>query len=53
MKSWKEFLPGFEIRLWNEDNFNVNAVPYTAEAYKAGKYAFMSDYARFAILYEH
>ena len=53
MKSWKEFLPGFEIRLWNEDNFNVNAVPYTAEAYKAGKYAFVSDYARFAILYEH
>lgn len=51
--SWKKFFPEYEIREWNEQNFNVNAVPYTAQAYAAGKYAFVSDYARFAILYEH
>ncbi len=46
-------MPGYEIKEWNEDNFDVNAVPYTAEAYQAKKYAFVSDYARFWILYHH
>ncbi|MDO4195454.1 MAG: glycosyltransferase [Prevotellaceae bacterium] len=32
--------------------FDVNIIPYTAEAYKQKKYAFVSDYARFWILYE-
>jgi hypothetical protein len=51
--SWKKFLPDYEIREWNEDNFDVNIIPYTAEAYKAGKYAFVSDYARFWVLYRY
>ena len=33
--SWKKFLPDYEIKEWNEDNFNVNINTYTAEAYKA------------------
>ena len=49
--SWRKFFPDYEIREWNEDNFDVNCIPYTAEAYKAGKYAFVSDYARFWVLY--
>lgn len=49
--SWQQFFPGYEIKEWNEDNFNVNIIPYTADAYKAGKYAFVSDYARFWMLY--
>lgn len=51
--SWKRFLPEYEIKEWNEDNFDVNIIPYTAEAYKAKKYAFVSDYARFWILYHY
>ena len=51
--SWKKFFPGYEINEWNEDNFDVNQIPYTAEAYKRQKYAFVSDYARFKIMYEH
>ena len=51
--SWKKFLPDYEIKEWNENNFNVNMTIYTAEAYKAKKYAFVSDYARFWILYNH
>ena len=53
IESWRKFLPDYEIREWNEDNFDVNAIPYTQEAYEAKKYAFVSDYARFKILYEH
>lgn len=50
--SWRKFFPDYEIIEWNEDNFDVNMIPYTAQAYKAKKYAFVSDYARFKILYE-
>jgi len=51
--SWKKYLPDYEIKEWNESNFDVNIIPYTAEAYKAKKYAFVSDYARFWILYKY
>ena len=53
IESWKKFLPDYEIKEWNEDNFDVNIIPYTAQAYKAKKYAFVSDYARFWILYQY
>lgn len=52
IESWKKFLPDYEIMEWNEDNFDVNSCRYTSEAYAARKYAFVSDYARFKILYE-
>ena len=51
--SWKKYLPDYEIKEWNEDNFDVNLIPYTQEAYEAKKYAFVSDYARFWILYKY
>ena len=51
--SWRKYLPDYEIKEWNEDNFDVNIIPYTAEAYRAKKYAFVSDYARFWILYKY
>lgn len=53
IESWKKFLPDYEIKEWNEDNFDVNIIPYTKEAYEAKKYAFVSDYARFWILYNY
>lgn len=51
--SWKKFCPGYQIKKWNEDNFDVNIIPYTKDAYQAGKYAFVSDYARFWVLYNN
>lgn len=51
--SWRRFLPDYEIKEWNEDNFDVNTIPYTQQAYEAKKYAFVSDYARFWILYHY
>ena len=44
--SWHEYMPDWEYRLWNEDNFDVNQLPYTKEAYEARKFAFVSDYVR-------
>lgn len=51
--SWRKFFPDYEIREWNEDNFDVNCIPYSSEAYRTGKYAFVSDYARFWVLYKY
>lgn len=51
--SWKKYLPDYQIKEWNEDNFDVNSIPYTQQAYEAKKYAFVSDYARFWILYKY
>jgi len=51
--SWRKYLPDYEIKKWNEDNFNVKIIPYTQQAYEAKKYAFVSDYARFWILYKY
>ena len=51
--SWRKYLPDYEIKEWNEDNFNVNIIPYTRDAYQAKKYAFVSDYARFWILFHY
>lgn len=51
IKSWKKFLPDYEIKEWNESNYDVHKIPYIHEAYEAKKYAFVSDYARFDILY--
>lgn len=51
--SWKKCFPGYEIKEWNETNYDVNKIPYISEAYKAKKYAFVSDYARFDILYNY
>lgn len=52
LASWKEYFPDYEIIEWNESNFDINCCQYVREAYEAKKWAFVSDYARFKILYE-
>lgn len=53
IESWRKYLPGYKIKRWDETNFDINCIPYVKEAYEAGKYAFVSDFARFKILYEN
>ena len=53
IESWRTFLPDYEIKEWNEDNYNVRKISYISQAYDAKKYAFVSDYARFDILYQY
>lgn len=52
LASWKKYLPDYEIKVWNESNFDVNCCPYVKGAYEAKKFAFVSDYARFWVLYK-
>ena len=53
IKSWKKYFPDYEICEWNESNFDLKSCDYCREAYQAKKWAFMSDYARFWILYNY
>lgn len=51
IKSWQRYLPDYQIKLWNEDNFDLNLNAYASEAYRARKYAFVTDYVRLYALY--
>ena len=51
--SWKKYCPDYEIKRWDETNFDINCCEYVREAYEAKMWAFVSDYARFKILYEN
>ena len=46
IESWKKFCPDYEIKEWNESNFDVNITIYSKQAYEAKKRAFVSDVAR-------
>lgn len=43
-------MPGWEIREWNEENYDINKNAYIKRAYEEKKWAFVVDYARFDIL---
>lgn len=49
--SWHKFMPEWEYKLWNEDNFDIQSVPYVKEAYESRKFAFVTDYVRLYALY--
>lgn len=52
IESWRKYNPEYEIKRWDENNFELD-VRYAREAYKAKKWAFVSDYARLKIVYEY
>ena len=49
--SWHKYMPSYEYKLWNEDNFDINSNQYVKEAYAARKFAFVTDYVRLYALY--
>lgn len=51
--SWKKYCPDYEIKLWNETNFDVNCNFWVKEAYAAKKYAFVADYVRLWAISEY
>ena len=53
IESWKKYCPEYEIREWNESNYDLNCCDYVREAYEAKKWAFVSDVARLDIIYQY
>ena len=51
IESWKKYCPDYEIKEWNEDNFDINSLSYVKQAYMDKKYAFVSDYVRLYAVY--
>lgn len=49
--SWKKYCPDYEIKEWNEDNFDLDLYPYAREAYDNRKFAFVTDVVRLYALY--
>ena len=49
-RSWEIFFPDYEIKEWNELNFDVNAHPYTKYCYEHRLWAYLSDYVRLAVV---
>ena len=51
--SWKKYCPDYEMILWDEESFNINqSCRYVKEAYSKKKWAFVSDYVRFEVIYK-
>lgn len=44
--SWKKFLPEYEIKEWNESNFDLHYNDYVWQAYQSKKWAFITDVVR-------
>lgn len=53
IKTWKKHLKGYRFIEWNESNFDMHQNKSLEEAYKAKKWAFVSDYIRAKVIYEY
>ena len=52
IRSWKRFCPDYEIIEWNESNYDLSSAPlFVRQAYKMGKWAFVTDYVRLWTVY--
>lgn len=51
MRSWKRFLPDYQLRIWDGTSFKWDSVPFVRDAINAKKYAFAADYIRLYALY--
>ena len=53
IRSWHTFFPEYEIRCWDESNFDINQIPFMKDAYEHRKWAFVSDVARILLVYQY
>ena len=51
--SWRKFLPDYEIKEWNEDNYDITQNAYMASAYKEKKFGFVPDYICSDLIYKY
>lgn len=53
IRNWKKVMPDYEIKEWNETNFDVNSIAWVKEAVSVGKWALASDCIRLYVLYKY
>lgn len=53
IEGWKRLCPDYEVKCWNEKNYDVSTNKYMYDAYKKKRWSFVSDYARLDIVYQY
>jgi hypothetical protein len=51
LESWGKYLPDYKIIKWDSKSFDMDRIQWTKEAFNEKKYAYVTDYLRFYILY--
>ncbi len=52
IETWKKYCPDYEIKEWNETNYDFSKHPYMKGALESKKWGFVPDYARLDIVYQ-
>lgn len=52
-ESWKKFCPDYEIKFWNENNFNIYDNKYLQIAYEKKQFSKFSNLARLLIVFRN
>jgi hypothetical protein len=53
IKSWQKYCPDYEIKRWDESNFDVTCNEYCKFCYENKKWAFLTDYIRLKVVYDN
>ena len=53
IQSWQNVCRDYQIVEWNESNFDLDRHPYLRWCHERSKWAFLSDFSRLLIVYEH
>lgn len=53
IKTWKKYCPDYEIKQWNESNFDLDCCKFVRQAYDNKAWAFVSDYARLKVIHDN
>ena len=53
IESWKKHCPDYEIKRWDETNYDITQNEYMRQAYEQKKWGFVPDYARLDIIYKY
>lgn len=53
IETWKRNCPEYVFCCWTKDNYDIRKNDYLEEAYRARKWAFVSDYCRLDVLYHY
>lgn len=51
--SWRQTMPEFEIKIWNETSLAVDSAPFSQAAFRQRDYRKMADYWRLRLLRDH
>ena len=53
METWEKHCPDYQIKRWDESNYDIRKNKFIQQAYEKKKWAFVSDYARLDIIYKY